>query len=50
VLYARVDMVSPAGAGPQLMELELIEPFLFLAVAPPGVVDRVIAAVGTRLA
>ena len=49
LLYARVDMVTPAGADPQLMELELIEPFLFLDMAPPGVVDRVAAAVRARL-
>ena len=49
LLYARVDMVTPAGADPQLMELELIEPFLFLDMAPPGVVDGVAAAVRARL-
>jgi glutathione synthase/RimK-type ligase-like ATP-grasp enzyme len=49
LLYARVDMVTPEGAVPQLMELELIEPYLFLAVAPEGVVDRVVAAVLARM-
>ena len=49
LLYARVDMVTPSGGAPLLMELELIEPFLFLDVAPPGVVDRVVAAVRARL-
>jgi len=49
LLYARVDMVTPAGAAPQLMELELIEPYLFLAVAPVGVVDQVVDAVLARL-
>ena len=49
LLYARVDMVTPAGEAPQLMELELIEPYLFLAVAPVGVVDRVADAVQARL-
>ncbi len=49
LLYARVDMVTPAGAGPQLMELELIEPFLFLAIAPAGVVDQLAGAVRARL-
>ena len=49
LLYARVDMVTPSGAAPQLMELELIEPYLFLAVAPEGVVDRVVAAVLARM-
>ncbi len=30
-LYARVDLVERDGAGPGLMELELIEPLLYLA-------------------
>jgi len=34
LLYARVDCV-PTAAGPLLMELELIEPSLFLPLAPP---------------
>jgi hypothetical protein len=33
LLYARVDMI-PTPAGPQLMELELIEPALFFGRAP----------------
>ena len=49
LLYARVDMVTPVGAAPQLMELELIEPYLFLAVAPVGVLDRMVDAVLARM-
>ena len=44
--YARADMVSTA-AGPRLMELELIEPQLFLDfdVAAPGRFADVLVAV-----
>lgn len=47
-LYARVDVVE-AESGPVLMELELIEPELFLGMAPPGAVDRLAAALHARL-
>jgi glutathione synthase/RimK-type ligase-like ATP-grasp enzyme len=46
LLYARVDLVG-GEAGPVLMELELVEPSLFLAHAPGGA-DRVARAI-TRL-
>jgi glutathione synthase/RimK-type ligase-like ATP-grasp enzyme len=42
--YARVDVVA-SGAGPLLMEVELIEPQLFLEQAP-GSADRFAAALG----
>lgn len=35
-LYARIDMVRGADGGLRLMELELIEPSLFLSHAPDG--------------
>lgn len=35
-LYARVDLVRAADGEPLLLELELIEPTLFLAAAPAG--------------
>jgi glutathione synthase/RimK-type ligase-like ATP-grasp enzyme len=35
-LYARIDMVRGADGGLRLMELELIEPALFLSHAPDG--------------
>lgn len=41
-LYARVDLL-PSPAGPQLLELELVEPSLFFASAP-GSVERFVAA------
>ncbi len=44
VLYARVDLVRGEDGTPQLMELELIEPSLFLDRAPAAV-DRLAAAI-----
>jgi hypothetical protein len=43
-LYARVDLVE-AGRGPVLMELELIEPDLFLT---PDAAGRMAAALLAR--
>lgn len=45
VLYARVDLVRGPDGRPQLMELELIEPALFLDRAPAAA-DRFAAAIG----
>jgi glutathione synthase/RimK-type ligase-like ATP-grasp enzyme len=36
LLYARVDLARDAEGRPQLMELELLEPSLFLAQHPPA--------------
>lgn len=36
LLYARVDMVTPASGEPVLMELELVEPNLFCSLARGG--------------
>lgn len=47
LLYARVDLVGPADA-PLVMELELIEPQLFLDIAP-GSADLLADGVLTRL-
>lgn len=47
LLYARVDLVGPPDA-PLLMELELIEPEIFLPTAP-GSADRLADAVLARL-
>jgi glutathione synthase/RimK-type ligase-like ATP-grasp enzyme len=47
--YARVDCVTDTDGAPRLMELELIEPSLFLPLAPPAEVDRLVAAVIARL-
>lgn len=47
LLYARVDLVISA-AGPQVMELELIEPELFID-ACPGSVARFAAAIAAHL-
>ncbi|MFD4600923.1 RimK family alpha-L-glutamate ligase [Streptomyces sp. NPDC058464] len=44
LLYARVDLVDGADGRPQVMELELVEPNLFLFLHP-GSVDAVAAAI-----
>jgi len=43
-LYARVDVVDDAGGEPMLLELEVVEPRLFLHLAP-GAAERLAAAV-----
>lgn len=47
-LYARVDLL-PSPDGPQLLELELTEPSLFLAYGD-GAADRLMAALLERMA
>jgi hypothetical protein len=47
-VYARVDIVD-AEPQPVLMELELIEPELFLHLAPPGRLRDLARALSTRL-
>jgi len=49
LLYARVDCVTDDDGQPRLMELELIEPALFLPYAPDGHVERLLRAVIARL-
>jgi hypothetical protein len=46
LLYARVDLV-PGADGPVVMELELVEPALYLGTAQ-GAADRLAAAVAAR--
>ncbi|MFC8141307.1 RimK family alpha-L-glutamate ligase [Streptomyces paradoxus] len=49
LLYARVDLVTGPDGEPCVMELELIEPNLFLHLHPgsvPSVVEAVLAAAG----
>ncbi|MDH4045365.1 MAG: hypothetical protein OEY20_10130 [Gemmatimonadota bacterium] len=46
LLYARVDLV-PGPDGPVVMELELVEPALFLGTAP-GAAERLAEAVAAR--
>ncbi len=48
LLYARIDCV-PTAQGPLLMELELIEPSLFLPLAPPDAGAALADAVAARL-
>ena len=48
LLYARIDCV-PTAQGPRLMELELIEPSLFLPLAPPAARHGLADAVAARL-
>jgi glutathione synthase/RimK-type ligase-like ATP-grasp enzyme len=49
LLYARVDMVRDGDGAPRLMELELIEPSLFLKQCPRAL-DRFAAAIVQRAA
>lgn len=48
LLYARVDLARDEAGRPHLMELELIEPALFIAGYPPGAA-RLAAAIQRRL-
>lgn len=48
LLYARVDVVFTDGGEPLLLELELVEPSLFLAHAP-GVADTLARAIARRV-
>ncbi|MCB7136403.1 ATP-grasp domain-containing protein [Cellulosimicrobium marinum] len=48
-LYARVDLVASNDGGPVVLELELTEPSLFLALAP-GALDRFADAIAARVA
>lgn len=42
-LYARVDLVRDDDGDPRVLELELVEPSLFLPQAPPQAIDRLVA-------
>ncbi|GGW38739.1 ATP-grasp domain-containing protein [Streptomyces lucensis JCM 4490] len=49
LLYARVDLVDGEDGEPRLMELELVEPNLFLSLHPdslPRVTEAILAAAG----
>ncbi|MGP3948439.1 ATP-grasp domain-containing protein [Streptomyces sp. 7N604] len=52
LLYARVDLVEDEDGNPQVMEVELVEPNLFLTVHPgslPAVADAIVrTATGAR--
>ncbi|MDC0723752.1 ATP-grasp domain-containing protein [Nannocystis bainbridge] len=48
LLYARVDVVRDDAGAPRVMELELIEPSLYLAEHPPALA-RLVAAIVARL-
>jgi glutathione synthase/RimK-type ligase-like ATP-grasp enzyme len=47
-LYARVDLVTANDGAPVVIELELTEPSLFLALAP-GALDRFADAIAARV-
>lgn len=49
LLYARVDVIRDGDGGLRLMELELIEPSLFLAQHPPAL-ERLADAIVARAA
>ncbi len=48
LLYGRVDMARDDAGAPVLMELELIEPSLYLLQHPPGT-ERLVAGIVRRL-
>jgi hypothetical protein len=48
ILYGRVDLARDADGRPMVMELELVEPSLFLARHPPALA-RFVAAVARAL-
>ena len=48
ILYGRVDIARDVAGGPVVMELELTEPSLFLALAP-GAVERYVSGLLERL-
>ncbi|HUS13482.1 MAG TPA: hypothetical protein VM536_00500 [Chloroflexia bacterium] len=48
-LYARVDLVRDPAGTPRLLELELVEPSLFLRVGPEAA-DRLAAGIAAQLA
>jgi len=48
LLYARVDLIRDAAGAPCLLELELTEPSLFFAYAPPGSAERFVTAALNR--
>jgi hypothetical protein len=47
-LYARVDLARDASGCPRLMELELVEPSLYLTAFPPAA-ERLAAAIERRV-
>ena len=47
LLYARVDVAAAADGEPALMELELVDPSLSLALDPQAA-QRLAAAIGAR--
>lgn len=48
LLYARVDVAPGPGGEPLVMEIELVEPSLFLQQSPPAL-DRLVAGISRRL-
>ncbi|KAB8317112.1 hypothetical protein SD81_023255 [Tolypothrix campylonemoides VB511288] len=48
-VYARVDLIRAADATPMLLELELVEPSLFLSTAP-GAAERLAGVLVARFA
>ena len=48
LLYARVDLLPDNAGNPVVLELELTEPSMFLALAP-GAVERFAAAIARRV-
>ena len=49
-VYARVDLVLDTAGAPRVLEVELIDPLLFLEHAPPDATERLAAAILRRAA
>ncbi|KHL19044.1 UNVERIFIED_CONTAM: hypothetical protein LK11_03915 [Mumia flava] len=49
LLYARVDVVTGPDGSPQVLELELTEPSMFVAEAGPEAAERLAGAISTAL-
>lgn len=48
-VYARVDLILDAVGAPRILEVELIDPLLFLALADAGAASRLAAAILSRV-
>ncbi|MGH3784999.1 MAG: hypothetical protein ACRDRG_00235 [Pseudonocardiaceae bacterium] len=44
-MYARIDLLGGPDGTPLLLELELVEPSMFLPYAPPHAVSNFAAAI-----
>ncbi len=53
IAYARIDLIADGAGGYALMEIELIEPYLYLDKAPDGgagFIDMVLGMIARKAA